>query len=302
MRKSRTLAITCIFAISIFLTACGKQLTPTSTATPLPPSPTTRPPTNTPSPTETPTPEPACNLKDVVDRVRTLIPYDEFVVNYNKIIASTNLVVWYVDPEIDPEAEAIDAYDQTVEAADRAIQLGSDLSEQEPCISETFLGFNPIVVDQNYHGWFSANITTSLLPVPESAQTSDDRINAVYPGLVVSYLREEYPEPLASPPSDACSWHEAREMLDGEFLPLSQGNTTFYFVIDDTGVNLWIQLEEPTDPSLLSVILSVTDCLYPKPDNLILFTVNPDGSVTFSGRLPKEGIDTEEFDLFVPWP
>ena len=311
--------------VIVLVGACmltSTNATSTATATTVPSStsePTATPvPTDTQEPRATDTPEPSptitytpkpsttpalsCDPIDVVERVREKIPYKEFIVNFNELSYSKNLVVWYVDPEINLEDHSIDAFDQTVEAGDRAIQLGSELVKSDPCIGETFMGFNSIVVDQNYNGWISANVMTNQFPLPDSAQTADDRIDAVYSGLLISFVREEYPDPLPPAPADACTWQEAHTALDGEFIILSQGNTTFFFVIDDHGANLWVQLEEPTHLIFLSVVLSVTDCLHPPLDNMIVFFVQPDGSVTFSGRLPKEGIANEDFDLFEPFP
>jgi hypothetical protein len=71
-------------------------------------------------------------------------------------------------------------------------------------------------------------------------------------------------------------------------------------VIDFQGANLWAQVEEPFVPAFISVILSNTDCLHPTLDNMILTTVQEDGTVNFMGRLPREGIETENWDLFEP--
>lgn len=309
MQPQRNVLYILLIAILLLAAGCGtspeEAATQTAEAWTPTPLPTDTPvPTNTPEPTNTSEPtEPSCDdPNQVLDDLREIIPYKEAVVNYSIPYGTRILSIWYVDLTLDMYDFSADAFEGTIMVADNSIQFGSWLVNENPCVAELFDVYNPIVVDSNYNGWFSASISMNFLPLPEGLSNSDQRIEAVFDGMVVSYLREELPPSSGTAPSGACSWPEAQRALDGEFLPLTQGNTSFFFVIDDHGANLWVQVEEPFAAPLLSVILSNSDCMYPALDNLILTVVDGTGGVTFLGRLPKEGIETEDFELFVPFP
>ena len=49
-------------------------------------------------------------------------------------------------------------------------------------------------------------------------------------------------------------------------------------------------------------ILPGIECLHPAPDNLILQTLGEDGTILFSGRLPRDGIVTGDLDKIVEFP
>ncbi|HSK87131.1 MAG TPA: hypothetical protein VK880_02165, partial [Anaerolineales bacterium] len=73
----------------------GVNPTPTLTSTP------TFPPTDTPVPTKAG----PCEADQTLRNLKSRVAYDEFVLFYNQVEGTSFLIVWFVDPEINPAAK-----------------------------------------------------------------------------------------------------------------------------------------------------------------------------------------------------
>ena len=80
-----------------------------------------------------------------------------------------------------------------------------------PCIKSVFDKVNPVVVDQDYNGWFSGSVTVSLLP--ETLEPGEKEIYEAAKAFEVVYTRRSLPVIPDAPPSGSCNWQEARERM-----------------------------------------------------------------------------------------
>ena len=274
--------------------------TPTETHTPTPsftPSPTN---TETPTLTSTPSPAPTCDADELLKDIKVNFQYDEFEVFYNIIQGTSTLTIWYVDQDINPDASG-DEIEQNVQYALRnAALVSQQLARQNPCIEELFTVINPIVVDENYNGWFSGQVDPANLPASENP--SESELESIANAFKIGYMRTSSTEPEKPGPSGSCTWIETREKIQLHF-STDRENVSFYFVIDDLGANVWAQWDGPTDILALASILNIAmelDCLHPSPTQLLFVIVDENGKVGLIGMLPSEGIksmDTNQIKI-----
>ena len=261
---------------------------PTSTATPRPTH------TVTPTATITPSPSSSCDADEVLRAIKADFPYDEFAVHYNNFADFDNiatLIVWYVDPEIDPEAGEAEIEQNAELAKQNAILASQQLVQQHACIKSLFDAINPIVVDENYNGWFSGRAEVEKFSSSENL--SESELESIEAAFEIGYLRTELPAAIQAAPSDSCTWPETQQKIQNHFSP-DRENVAFYFVKDEVGVNVWTQWDGPTDFRAMASILNVAmelDCLHPSPTQLIMVIVDSDGNVGLAGILPAEGIE-----------
>ncbi len=266
--------------------------TPTDTPTPTPTSTHTPEPTATDTPAPTLTPTPDCDADDVLVQIRQDFPFAEFEASYNTLEDTNALVLWYVDPELNPDA-AQDELEQNVSLAIRhAASVSQSLAARDACIGYLFTAIDPIVVDSRYNGWFSGQVDPASLPA--AAEPTDAQLAAVERAFQIGYVRNVPPAKATASPAGACTWQETRAKIQRHF-SLERENVSFYFVIDDSGVNVWAQWDGPTDALALASLLNVAmelDCLHPAPTQLIILVVDRQGEVGLVALLPEDGITT----------
>lgn len=306
MRYRSTLPLAII--VCLYMTSCG-SLAPSPTPTPTPPP--TRTPTLMPTATKTdiptatltstpePSPTPSCNPDEVLKELKSVVPYGEFTLLHHIYQGLYTLVVWFVDPALDPLATGEDLGEGVNLAAEHGIRLGHQLKNADICVETLFDLVNTIVVDRDYNGWFSGGIPFSEMP--DSPELSMDELQQVR--LEIVYLRQtETPSISRQPaPPGACSWSEARERAHLHFAPERQ-NVGFFFVIDEVGVNVWSHWDSwitPLDGEFASV-LNVTmelQCLHPAPD-LVWITIadSETADVRFMGLVPGEPVQSGAFE------
>jgi hypothetical protein len=226
----------------------------------------------------------------VLKNIKANFPYDEFEVSYHTIENLKSLDLWYMDPEIDLGATG-DEIDQNAALAMRNAAFASQqLVKIDCCVAPLFDFVNPIVVDSNYNGWFSAQVDTNILT--DSDKPGEDELSAIEASFEVGYYRTNAPTPLPPAQSGSCSWQETRTKIQRHF-STERENVSFYFVIDETGSNVWAQWDGPTGFLAMASILNVAmelNCLHPSPTQLFMIVVNEQGKVGMFSLLPEDGI------------
>ncbi len=112
--QKRLSQITSYLIATSLLTGCGfilpkpsptpTMIPPTSTSTVIPPTETpTIIPTPKPSPTPQPSPTPSCSRDSVLANLKKNVPYAVFDINYNSILDTSILGIWFVDPKCQPQ-------------------------------------------------------------------------------------------------------------------------------------------------------------------------------------------------------
>ncbi len=234
-----------------------------------------------------------CNADDVLKNLKTNLPFGEFTVLHNEIKGSKTLVLWLVDPEINANATEAEIPDNVTEAIRVAVNASYLLLTSNECVSTLFDYISPIIVDTNYNGWFSGQISPLSLPMPKPE--NDNEIVNVGNNFEIGFLRQNTTTPITLPSSGSCTWQEANQKLHLHFSPERQ-NVGFHFVLDNVGTNVWAQwntkeeyLKNDIFASLLNITMEI-QCIHPQPDNLIFIIVNDSGETLVMGVVPKEGI------------
>lgn len=290
-----------LLAFLLLLTACtpdAPQVIPTATQK-AEPTPVT--PTATPSHTPTKTPAITCKFNDeFLSDLKNHIPYQEFTLIYNIISEESTLLVWYVDPEIDPATPEADFQKALTDARMRAASLANDLYQAAPCVAHLVDTINTIVLDANYVGWFSGHIYPDQLPGTDAP--GEEQIRLSMARFQSSYLLD-YPPEIAEAPAGACTWGEARQAIQQHF-DQQQENVGFYYVADPNGVNMWAQWVGSTDQDEISTnvhaILSEINCLYPSLYNLVTLVMDAQtGQMVSLGMLSADadGLDFNNYQI-----
>ena len=289
------LSYTYVLLFSLIVVGCSASpvTTPVSTVTNTvaPPSTPTSPVSmDTPLPSPSPAPVESCVAEDVLDSIQNEIWFDEFEIHYNDLGGAQSLVFWYTEPEISLDVELSDIENNLSIAIQSGVLVSQYLAQEYPCLSELFPYLNPVVVDQNYNGWFSGRVaTTDLL----GDKKSIDEIVGVFE---IGYLREAPPDEFAAEEANICSWPDTEERVAWHF-PKDETNTVFYYVIDDAGVNVWSQwvikrefdVIENLGPYVLNIVMEL-DCLYPAPTQVIMIVVDEAGITRFVGLIPGAAV------------
>lgn len=238
-------------------------------------------PTSTLEPTHTPL---ACDADSLLITLKTSLPFDEFAVRHNEIGGTHSLVVWFVDPELNPVPAGEEIQTNQDLSMTHAAELSQQIRVQFPCVTDLFDEINPIVVDQKYTGWFSGRIDPAII-LDKEALTSAE-IDQLVDEFTVGYLLEKLPGPI---PAGSCGWPSVRESLQNHFSPERQ-NVSFNFVVDDFGANVWVQWDGPTEPMLMMVslanVLMELECFIPTA-NLIFIVVDDGGAAGLVGYIPE---------------
>ena len=288
--KYGRLPVASVAIIVVVLAHQACALLPALPATPFPPtrttSPSPKPPTPPPAPTLTldVSPEPRCDIAATLREVKAAVPYDEFVVHFNKIAGTASLAVWYVDPEVNPSPSAEGLAQQLGEVRLRAAEVSAAVGAASQCSSILFDVINPIVVDAQYQGWFSGTIRPADLP--RGPEFSDEEISNAADNFSIGYLRSALQHPYLE---GACEWPEARDRLQSHF-SVARENVAFYFVIDDSGSHVWVQWDGHPEPTMTIVNLGniylALECFRPDAD-IIYIIVGDDGLALEIGLIPQ---------------
>jgi hypothetical protein len=286
-----------LISISLIVQSCafapaGNQqpqvaptLLPEWTATSIPPTPK---PTATSIPSPAPSPTASCLHDGVLAQVKTAVPYEEFTVHHNVIGGVSTLVIWFVDPNLDPDAAAEEIPNVIHRAKQDAVQLIFRLHNSSSCIEKMFDVINTVVVDENYVGWLSTQLPPERVPDGEELKLVEE--NSLIDELIIAFAREER---VQSYVPGSCSWPETRNRLFNHF-SRERENVAFYYVIDDFGQNIWAQWDGPADPIMLSLnmgnILLEAEC-FPPQANIFMIIVDDEGMARFVGVIPKMQTD-----------
>lgn len=179
------------------------------------------------------------------------------------------------------------------------LRTSATLNRADKCVGVLFEYIKPIVVDSDYNGWFAGAVKVSDLP--SGSQTSADDLLPAQESLVVAYQRQVPPSPISGQPGSegTCDWPEANERIRWHFSSELQ-NVSFYFVIDETGVNVWANWVGYGDPlelefaSLLNIAMEL-QCLHPPLDWLWVIVVHDNGAPKLIGRVPGEAVYVDDF-------
>lgn len=250
-----------------------------------------------------------CSRDQVLARLKADFPYREFALIYNSLQGLDILSVWFVDPEINPEAQDADLAPNAILALRHVATLSHRLGRKDPCIGRLFTTINPIVVDSNYNGWFSGNIRPADLPGADDL--TEAQIEALEDAFEIAYWRRNPPAPQGPAPAASCTWTEARAYIQRHFDP-SRENVGFMLVIDENGIKIYAQWDSDAKlldldatrwwglqmTSMLNVAMELP-CLHPEPTALIVTVVDAEGTVELLGILPNPvpGPDRDFADL-----
>jgi hypothetical protein len=285
-----------LLAISLIVSGCASLSatpTPTPTQTPLPTATYTLQPTETPTPTTDPMS--LCEYDaDFFAKLRAELPVDEAVIYRHFINGAHSLVVWYVEPFIEPEISTEEElYDNQDIAINNALVSAAQLKRADPCAGY-FDSIELVVVDRYYNGWFSGAIRPEDIP----DRPYDSVVADMFKATDIGYVRDEIPAPNDKAPANSCDWPTTLEKIQQHFSP-ELVNTAFYFVRDEVGNNVWANFYVLSAdsafmsslPSLMNITMEL-DCLHPTPNNIIVTAVNPEDVVVLIGYLPNTGADT----------
>jgi hypothetical protein len=226
---------------------------------------------------------------DFLEKLNPLVPYEQFALHHNTLQGIHSLTIWFVDPEIDPQATA-DTLAQNLElAVQHAAEAAHILRNADDCAKTEFTIINPIVVDSNYVEWYAGAIPPAFVPsTPELSDTQREEMIALF--------RDDYrisapPPPLAPPPEGSCTWPETEAKIR-EHLADPRLNNVFFFIRDPNGNAVWTQwyissTAQPiiqATPPLVS-ILEQMDCLYPRPDIVYAIVLGPTNETLIYGYL-----------------
>jgi hypothetical protein len=255
--------------------------------------------------TETATDSAACNKNQVIAHLKTLITYKEFDITYAGTDQFTALNIWFVDPQLDPNAKTKDILLNAALALHDAAALIQQFVVSDACITTLFDFANPIVVDSHYNGWLSAT-TVLLSKSVTSPQTGEEGIQAIQKSFKTDFLRDKPAAVFGPAPKNSCTWATVyQNLFTRQFNPKDQ-LYSFMYILDPTGVNVYVEFD--ADASLLGssaaqkavILADLMDalieikCLYPVPDRIIVQAVDANGKYVMLGELPPSALKTSD--------
>lgn len=216
------------------------------------------------------------------------VPYEEYALMFNRLQGTASLVIWFVDPDLNPQTPEEAIAQGIALAEEHAAALSYSLARVGPCLQRMADVINPIVVDPEYNGWYSGTLKLSDIPVGGGLSAASlEQLRAAFE---IGYQRTAPP---AGYPHGACGWPELREALWTHFSPQRQ-NVAFYFVADENGPIVWAQWDGPTDPLLMTAslgnILLEVNCFSSAAD-LIFLVVDEAGNGSLIGWLPDMDVN-----------
>jgi hypothetical protein len=233
----KTLKHTLLTVVVFILSGCTQ--TPTSTPTPTPT------PTVAPEPTSTVS-VPTCDLDGLLRDLRELVPYEEMAVSHNRFNDNTNLNVWFVDLELDPEASESEVEGMVETAIRHSSEIALAFVLQDPCVISSFDNVTSFVVDELYNAWYIGSVSmTGMQSIDEPSEAQRLEIESMFS----EAYRRTQETTLEEPPSAAtgtCTWPEARQNLDEIFSHFGE-NFAFYYYVDAEGGSVWAQWVSPPE-------------------------------------------------------
>jgi hypothetical protein len=261
--------------------------------------PTLSEPTKT-QPTTATTKVTSCSVDIVVEKLKSIIPYDEFTLSYMTINGEQELYFWIVDPKLNPEAKKEELEDNFELAVLDSIELAYNLKKSNDCVSELFKAINPVVVDKNHNGWFSGLIDVEAIPAnPDFIQYDEDFTNRRFEADALDVaLKSLYSHNLwerkdiaaiQNIPKNSCTWSEVLEKVSRHFYksPLN----SYILVSDNTGVTFTVQYRSKTNDKNdeLVVFLNTArelSCLLPPVESVVVIIVDKEGKWLNTRRFP----------------
>lgn len=236
-----------------------------------------------------------CKPDRVITRLQEKIPYEEFELYYYNYQGDEFLVLWVVDPTIDPEAKGEMVGQNANLAFQHAASLSQIISYYDNCVTARFNVINTIVVDKKYNGWFAGIV--SPFDIVVTNHPNDAQIESTMKQFTISYLREPAPSIQIERPVESCSWAEVKPKITRHFSP-SKGKLSFIFIIDQSNIHVdaqWESFEEDEIKDETWVLTQITSilntvreiqCLHPAPTQLNFTVVDSTGKVLLIGYLP----------------
>jgi hypothetical protein len=237
-------------------------------------------------------------------KLRPVITLGEFELVYNISTGFSTLIVWFVDPDLDPGASGDEIAQNASLAMRHAAELSHQLNAADPCLQELSAAINPVVVDREYNGWFAGLITPSTLP--GDTKLTDAQLAELTGAFEISYLRDRPAPPMEPAPGGSCSWPEARSGIQWhwEVSGPAPSNIGAWLSIDESGVTVTAQWPgvsgewaEYAVPTFMAGTINVTmelHCLHPQPDLLVLLVVDDAGKVEIVGVWSGEAMRAED--------
>jgi hypothetical protein len=316
MQKRLSQITSYLIATSFLMTGCGfilpkptptpTMIPPTATSTVIPPTETpTIIPTPKPSPTPQPSPTPSCSRDSVLANLKKNVPYAVFDINYNSILDTSILGVWFVDPNVNPKTLKMDPMDSAYLAFSHTVSLSQEINYKDRCIEELFDSINLVVVDSGYNGWISVSVEPSKLPRIQNP--NEAHLDGIMDDFQIFYVREKAPPKSRTAPAKSCSWLEASRNIQSHF-DSARENVSFQYIIDQTSAHVDAQWDSDLgnlEPkmwgavqvaSMLNIAMEL-NCLYPVPTVLNITVVDSSGKVLLVGSLPKPNRPINQIDF-----
>ena len=240
-----------------------------------------------------------CSVDAILRSIR--IPYIQSNVLHNRVGDISFLNIWFVDPDLDPLASGGQIEENVSVAVEHAIQVVHRLVSGDDCIVEAFDILNPIVVDLDYNGWLSANFDPPTLAQFDTLDGGT--MESIESQMLIGYARQVTTDPRGrqNPPAGACRWPQALDMLWTHFSP-ERRNVGFYFVIDETGINVYAQWDGPTDALMYASLANVgmeLVCLHPAIDWLNVTVVDEEGNIKLIGRVAGDIVRSNDVSALI---
>ncbi|OGO18219.1 MAG: hypothetical protein A2Z14_15705 [Chloroflexi bacterium RBG_16_48_8] len=295
----KTKKVTWILFGMVYLAACTTTSSPS--VTPIP--------SQIPTQTTSPVTVTACNPAQFIEVLRQVVPYEEISISYNHFSDTANLMAWFVDPALNPQASDSEIQDLTELAIRHSIEIAHSLAFTEPCITAVFDSLTVIAVDHLYHAWYVGAVPPSKIPITE--MLSEDEWTELEGMFDAGYQRTERVLEGEVPeiPEGGCAWPEARQKLKEAFTQ-AQKNVALYYYIDPDGGSVYVQWDIPPVAETaqqindyffipLPTIDTAVSCLYPPFDTLWLFYVRQDGKAQWIFAIDGEAVRAEDHQEFI---
>lgn len=257
----------------------------------------------TPYPTSTPMPgapkKYTCNMDQTLKNLKSKVKYDQAVVLYNELMGKSYLVIWFVDPDLNPAAGENEIAANNELAMQHGLIVSQEMKAADPCVSQNIDYVNPVVVDKNYNGWYSAEIKPGDLP--DTVLTDNENLYGMSLLAERGYSREQAPTKLKAAPAASCTWPEANEALHQHFSSARE-NVAFYYVTDEAATTLWAQWDSQPEMLQFDVMASLMNiseemlCLHPQPTQLIFEVSDSRGVVLLVGMWEWAGIKAQDLN------
>jgi hypothetical protein len=231
-----------------------------------------------------------CTYEDTIEILKSNMPYETFSLSYNILSGESYLVYWVIDPSLNAQANEDEIFPNYEQAVTEAIDIAIILQQASPCTAELFDFFNPVIVDENYNGWFSGIFKTSMIH-PDSNQDLENLqsiLDFIFENTV--FIRYDVPE-IAELSADACSWEEVEHNVARHF---AENPLNFYSLVSDhDGITFYVQNIKQSDNDEILIYMNTNlelSCLHLPINQLSILFVDDQGNVVdvFSYEIEPE--------------